>query len=163
MPDDIVVAMVEERLAEDDAAKGAILDGFPRTVAQAKALDSMLAKAGIAVAAVLYIEVPQELLLARLTGRRICTVDDQHVYHVVAMPPTDDGICDIDGAELYQRADDSEETVAEPPRQAAAAHVRGHRLLRRQQRPLLGPRRPGARGRDRGAAPGHRQQDGRLG
>jgi adenylate kinase len=112
VPDDIVVAMVEERLAEDDAAKGAILDGFPRTVAQAKALDSMLAKAGVAVAAVPYIEVPQDLLLARLTGRRICTVDDQHVYHVVALPPADDGICDIDGAELYQRADDSERTVA---------------------------------------------------
>ena len=58
-----------------------------------------------------YIEVPPELLLARLTGRRICTKDDQHVYHVVAMPPKKEGICDIDGAELYQRKDDSEETV----------------------------------------------------
>ena len=111
VPDDITVAMVADRLAEDDAVGGVILDGFPRTVAQARALDEMLAKAGTAVAAVPYIEVPTELLLARLTGRRICTKDDQHLYHVVAKPPKEDGICDIDGAELYQRKDDSEDTV----------------------------------------------------
>jgi adenylate kinase len=111
VPDDIVVAMVDDRLTWKDADAGVILDGFPRTVAQAEALDSMLARAGTTVAAAPYIEVPQELLLARLTGRRICTVDDQHVYHVVGMPPAKDGICDIDGAELYQRADDSEKTV----------------------------------------------------
>jgi len=111
VPDDIVVAMVEDRLAEDDAAGGVILDGFPRTVAQAEALDEMLEKAGTSVCAVPYIEVPQDLLLARLTGRRICTQDDQHVYHVDAMPPRKEGICDVDGAELYQRKDDSERTV----------------------------------------------------
>ena len=111
VPDEFVVAMVEDRLAEADAVEGVILDGFPRTVAQARALDKMLEQAGTAVSAVPYIEVPQDLLLARLTGRRICTKDDQHVYHVVAMPPSKDGICDVDGAELYQRKDDSEETV----------------------------------------------------
>ncbi|MEX1334636.1 MAG: adenylate kinase [Candidatus Limnocylindrales bacterium] len=111
VPDDIVVAMVDDRLTWKDAANGVILDGFPRTVAQAEALDSMLARVGTSVSAVPYIEVPTELLLARLTGRRICTKDDQHVYHVVAMPPKQAGICDIDGAELYQRKDDSEETV----------------------------------------------------
>jgi len=111
VPDDITVAMVADRLAEADAAGGVILDGFPRTVAQAVALDKMLQQAGTAVAAVPYIEVPPGLLLARLTGRRICTKDDQHLYHVVALPPKVDGICDTDGAELYQRADDSEETV----------------------------------------------------
>ena len=111
VPDEIVVAMVEDRLAEADAVEGVILDGFPRTVAQARALDKMLEQTGTAVSAVPYIEVPQDLLLARLTGRRICTKDDQHVYHVVAMPPSKDGICDVDGAELYQRKDDSEETV----------------------------------------------------
>ena len=111
VPDDIVVAMVDDRLTWKDAAQGVILDGFPRTVAQARALDKMLKAAGTSVCAVPYIEVPQDLLLARLTGRRICTVDDQHVYHVVAMPPVKEGICDVDGAELYQRADDSEETV----------------------------------------------------
>ena len=109
--DDIVVAMVEERLSEKDAAAGVILDGFPRTVAQAEALDRMLKRRGDAVTAVPYIEVAPELLLERLTGRRICTKDDQHVYHVDAMPPTKQGICDIDGAELYQREDDSPETV----------------------------------------------------
>jgi len=111
VPDDIVVAMVDDRLTWKDAHAGVILDGFPRTVAQAEALDAMLAKIGTAVSAAPYIEVPQELLLARLTGRRICTQDDQHLYHVVGMPPKAEGICDIDGAELYQRKDDSEETV----------------------------------------------------
>ena len=111
VPDDIVVAMVDDRLTWKDAKSGVILDGFPRTVAQARELDAMLARVGTAVSAVPYIEVPTELLLARLTGRRICTKDDQHVYHVVAMPPKKEGICDIDGAELYQRKDDSEETV----------------------------------------------------
>ena len=111
VPDDIVLAMVDDRLSWKDAGDGVILDGFPRTVAQAEALDRMLAKLGPAVTAVPYIEVPTELLLARLTGRRICTKDDQHLYHVVAMPPKKDGICDIDGAELYQRKDDSKKTV----------------------------------------------------
>ncbi len=111
VPDDIVVAMVDDRLGWRDAAAGVILDGFPRTVAQAEALDRMLARAGTAVSAVPYIEVPPELLLERLTGRRICTVDDQHLYHVVGMPPRQEGVCDIDGAELYQRADDRVETV----------------------------------------------------
>ncbi len=111
VPDDIVVAMVRDRLAQEDAAAGVILDGFPRTVTQAEALDKMLEKAGTAICAVPYIEVPQELLLQRLTGRRICTKDDQHVYHVLGMPPLVEGICDVDGAELYQRTDDSPDTV----------------------------------------------------
>ena len=111
VPDDIVVAMVDDRLTWKDAANGVILDGFPRTVAQAEALDRMLARIGSSVSAVPYIEVPTDLLLARLTGRRICSKDDQHLYHLVAMPPKKDGICDIDGAELYQRKDDSAKTV----------------------------------------------------
>ncbi len=111
VPDDIVVAMVDDRLGWKDAANGVILDGFPRTVAQAQALDQMLARAGAVVTAVPYIEVAQELLLERLSGRRICTNDDQHVYHVLGMPPKVEGVCDIDGAELRQRADDSADTV----------------------------------------------------
>ncbi len=94
-----------------DAAEGAILDGFPRTVAQAVALDEMLSRRGTGVCAALYVEVSPALLMERLTGRRICTADDQHVYHVVARPPRKEGICDIDGAELYQREDDCPETV----------------------------------------------------
>ncbi len=135
VPDEITVAMVADRLAEDDAVDGVILDGFPRTVAQAEALDRMLAKLGTAVTAVPYIEVPTELLLARLTGRRICTKDDQHLYHVVAMPPKKDGICDIDGAELYQRKDDSEETVQGrldqqlPPMFEVVDYYAGHDVL----------------------------------
>lgn len=111
VPDDIVVSMVQDRLEEEDAQEGVILDGFPRTVAQAEALDKMLKQAGTAICAVPYIEVPQELLLERLTGRRICSRDDQHVYHIVGMPPAKEGVCDIDGADLCQRADDSAETV----------------------------------------------------
>ena len=111
VPDDIVVAVVEKRLQQADAAEGAILDGFPRTVAQAVALDEMLSRRGTGVCAALYVEVSPALLMERLTGRRICTADDQHVYHVVARPPRKEGICDIDGAELYQREDDCPETV----------------------------------------------------
>jgi len=111
VPDSVVVEVVEHRLAEHDADRGVILDGFPRTCAQATALDRMLKRSGTAATAALYVEVNPDLLLERLTGRRICTKDDQHVYHVVAMPPKQEGICDIDGAELYQRADDSPDTV----------------------------------------------------
>ncbi len=111
VPDAIVVEIVGKRLGQADAAGGAILDGFPRTVSQAVVLDEMLAARGESVCAALYVEVAAELLAERLTGRRVCTVDDQHVYHAVARPPRKEGICDIDGAELYQRPDDAIETV----------------------------------------------------
>jgi adenylate kinase len=111
VPDGIVVEMVEHRLAKADAAKGAILDGFPRTVAQAQALDDMLARQGTSVCAALYVEVSADLLMERLTGRRVCTADDQHVYHVTARPPRREGLCDVCSAELYQREDDAPETV----------------------------------------------------
>jgi len=111
VPDAIVVEIVAQRLAQPDAHAGAILDGFPRTVAQAVALDEMLALSGTSVSAALYVEVAADLLMERLTGRRICTADDQHVYHVVARPPKKEGICDLCGAELYQREDDSPDTV----------------------------------------------------
>jgi adenylate kinase len=135
VPDDIVVSMVEDRLRQEDAARGVILDGFPRTLAQAEALDKMLQRAGTAVCAVPYIEVPGELLLERLSGRRICTQDDQHVYHVHAMPASTEGICDIDGAELYQRVDDSAETVQDrldkqlPPMFEVIDYYAGHDVL----------------------------------
>jgi adenylate kinase len=135
VPDDIVVSMVEDRLRQEDAARGVILDGFPRTLAQAEALDKMLQRAGTAVCAVPYIEVPGELLLERLSGRRICTLDDQHVYHVHAMPAHTEGICDIDGAELYQRVDDSAETVQDrldkqlPPMFEVIDYYAGHDVL----------------------------------
>jgi adenylate kinase len=111
VPDDIVVQIVRQRLEQPDAASGAILDGFPRTKAQSVALDEMLARSGTAVSAALYVEVAAELLMERLTGRRICSADDQHVYHITARPPLREGICDICGVELYQREDDTPETV----------------------------------------------------
>jgi adenylate kinase len=143
--DDIVVAMVEERLSEPDAVGGVILDGFPRTVAQAEALDRMLARTGAVVAAVPYIEVSQELLLERLTGRRICSKDDQHVYHVTAMAPKKAGRCDVDGAKLIQREDDSPETVQArldkqlPPMYEVVDYYAGREVLR----PIRGDMPPG--------------------
>lgn len=111
VPDGIVVDIVEQRLARPDAAEGAILDGFPRTLAQAQALDAMLVRRGTAVSAALYVEVSADMLMERLTGRRVCSADDQHVYHVTARPPQREGICDICDAELLQREDDTPETV----------------------------------------------------
>lgn len=133
--DEIVVTVVEKRLKQEDAASGAILDGFPRTVAQAVALDELLARRETSVSAALYVEVAPELLLERLTGRRICTVDDQHVYHVVARPSRREGICDIDAAELYQREDDCPETVQSrldaqlPPMYEVIDHYAEHDVL----------------------------------
>jgi adenylate kinase len=111
VPDGIVDEIVEQRLAQPDAAAGAILDGFPRTLEQARALDELLRRQGTAVCAALYVEVSADLLLERLTGRRVCSADDQHVYHVTARPPLREGLCDICDAELYQREDDAADTV----------------------------------------------------
>ena len=111
VPDEIAVRVLDGRVHEADAAAGAILDGFPRTRQQAVALDEMLARADDKVVAALYVEVTTDELINRLAGRRICTLDDQHVYHVVAMPPKEEGICDIDGAPLRQRDDDLPETL----------------------------------------------------
>jgi adenylate kinase len=111
VPDDLTIAMVEERLARPDATAGAILDGFPRTRAQAEALDASLARTGEAVSAALYVEVSPDSLIDRLAGRRVCSVDDQHVYHVVSNPPARAGVCDIDGAPLVQRRDDEPATI----------------------------------------------------
>ncbi|MFN2115161.1 MAG: adenylate kinase [Anaerolineae bacterium] len=111
VPDDVVVRMVRERLAEADAAAGAVLDGFPRTVGQAEALAAMLAEAGRAAPTALLLAVPRESLMQRLTGRRVCR-DAGHVYHVDFKQPATAGVCDIDGSELYQRDDDTPATVA---------------------------------------------------
>jgi len=110
VPDDVTIAMVKERLSRPDCAKGAVLDGFPRTPAQAEALASMLAELGGKVDVVPYISVPTDILMERLTGRWTCKTD-QHVYHVKFNPPKVAGICDIDGTELYQRNDDKPEAI----------------------------------------------------
>lgn len=111
VPDDVTIAMIEERLSRPDCSVGALLDGFPRTVAQAEALDEILAVLGGQVDAVPLIQVPDEELVKRLTGRRTCRAEG-HVFHVIFNPPKEAGICDYDGSELYQRDDDSFETVS---------------------------------------------------
>jgi len=110
VPDDLTIAMIRDRLSRPDCATGALLDGFPRTPAQAEALDAMLAEFGGRVNAVPYIKVPEETLVGRLTGRWTCRAQG-HVYHEKFNPPKQDAVCDIDGSELYQRDDDKAETV----------------------------------------------------
>jgi adenylate kinase len=110
VPDDVTIAMVMDRLEREDAAKGALLDGFPRTPTQAEALSNKLAEKDAGVSVVPYISVPAEVLVARLSGRWTCRAAG-HVYHEKFNPPQQPGVCDIDGSELYQRDDDKAETV----------------------------------------------------
>jgi len=110
VPDDITIQMFMHELAQPAAARGAILDGFPRTVAQARALDATLAERGEQIERVISIEVPVEELVARVAGRRVCPVCGTP-YHVDGDPPRVPGRCDRDGAELQQRDDDRPEVV----------------------------------------------------
>lgn len=109
VPDEVTVGMVRERLSRPDTANGAIFDGFPRTIAQAEALEELLAESGERVNVVPYIHVDRDLLLKRLSGRWTCPICGR-VYHVLFNPPEQPGVCDVDGGELYQRDDDTEET-----------------------------------------------------
>jgi len=109
VPDQVTVGMVRERLSRPDAAQGAILDGFPRTIAQAEALEALLAELGFALAVVPYIKVPEDVLLARLAGRWTCRKCGA-MYHQLFSPPQEAGVCDRCGGELYQRPDDTPET-----------------------------------------------------
>lgn len=110
VPDDITVPMVLGRLSEPDCSRGVLLDGFPRTIAQAQALDKGLQDSGRQIDLVIYLNVPRQELLERLSGRYICRAN-QHVYNIHSRPPKVPGICDIDGSELYQRSDDTVEAV----------------------------------------------------
>jgi adenylate kinase len=110
VPDDVTIAMVRERLSRLDCAKGALLDGYPRTPAQAEALSKILHDFGGKVDVVPYIRVDEEELVRRLSGRWTCKAQG-HIYHEVSNPPKKSGVCDIDGSELYQREDDKRETV----------------------------------------------------
>ncbi|MGE5220925.1 MAG: adenylate kinase [Omnitrophica WOR_2 bacterium] len=110
VPDDVTIAMIKDRLARPDCVPGALLDGFPRTPAQAEALDAMLAGFNGRVNAVPYINVPEDVLVERLSGRWTCR-SQGHVFHEKYNPPKETGKCDIDGSELYQREDDKAETV----------------------------------------------------
>lgn len=111
VPDEVVVGMVKDRLSQPDCEKGFLLDGFPRTVAQADALSNTLENMGIKLDGVINIEVPRERLMARLTGRRVCKACGAS-YHVIFNSPKQEGVCDSCGGELYQRSDDNEETVS---------------------------------------------------
>lgn len=110
VPDDVTIAMIRERLKQPDCAAGAVLDGFPRTPAQAQALNGMLAEFGGKVDVVPFIQVQQDELISRLSGRWVCRAHG-HVYHETFNPPKAAGVCDVDGSELYQRDDDKRETV----------------------------------------------------
>ncbi|MEJ9210809.1 adenylate kinase [Bacillus smithii] len=110
VPDEVTIGIVRERLSKDDCKKGFLLDGFPRTVAQAEALESIMSDLGKKIDYVINIDVDKDLLLERLTGRRICK-NCGSTYHLVFNPPKVAGKCDRCGGELYQRADDNAETV----------------------------------------------------
>jgi adenylate kinase len=110
VPDDVTIKMIRERLSRPDCKGGALLDGFPRTPVQADALASMLAEFKGKVNAVPYINVPEDVLIERLTGRWTCRAEG-HVFHEKYNPPKAPGRCDYDGSELYQRDDDKVETV----------------------------------------------------
>ncbi|MGA3165737.1 MAG: adenylate kinase [Terriglobia bacterium] len=110
VPDEVVCGIVEERIGEPDCQKGFILDGFPRTIAQAQFVERMLQAKGRGRPQVLDIEVDEDLLLKRLTGRRTCSVCGE-IYNVHFNPPKAEGVCDKDGGKLLYRADDNEQTI----------------------------------------------------
>jgi adenylate kinase len=110
VPDDVIIRMMGERLGKADASRGFILDGFPRTIAQAEALATLLKDLGQTLDTVVYFDVSEPELLRRLTGRRVCRTCG-HSYHVTSNPPKRAGVCDECGGELYQRDDDAEATV----------------------------------------------------
>lgn len=110
VPDDVTNGIVRERLSQPDCEKGFLLDGFPRTLLQAEALDTLLLQSGRKLDHVVNLNVDPEKLLVRITGRRICKTCGT-TYHVVFNPPKQEGVCDKDGGELYQRPDDNEESV----------------------------------------------------
>jgi adenylate kinase len=110
VPDEVTIGIVRERLSKDDCNKGFLLDGFPRTVAQAEALENILSDLNKKIDFVINIDVDQEILMERLTGRRICKSCGA-TYHLVFNPLAKQDVCDKCGGDLYQRADDNEETV----------------------------------------------------
>ena len=110
VPDGVIIRMMAERLGAVDAAGGFILDGFPRTIAQAEALARLLKDLGQTLDTVVYVDVSEPELLRRLTGRRVCRACG-HSYHLTSNPPKRAGVCDACGGELYQREDDAEATV----------------------------------------------------
>ncbi|UYQ63875.1 adenylate kinase [Streptomyces peucetius] len=111
VPDEVTIGMAKDRMSQPDAVNGFLLDGFPRNVGQAEALDGMLSGEGVKLDAVLDLEVPEDEVVKRIAGRRVCRNNSAHVFHVTYSPAKTEGVCDECGGELYQRDDDSEETV----------------------------------------------------
>ena len=110
VPDDVIIGMIRERLAASDTEGGFLLDGFPRTQPQAEALDRMLGSLARGVRRVLVFDLDEGVLVARLAGRRVCRAAE-HVYHVENHPPKVEGVCDVDGSQLYQRDDDRPDVI----------------------------------------------------
>ncbi|MGN6380465.1 MAG: adenylate kinase [Gaiellales bacterium] len=110
VPDDVMIGMIRERLGASDTGAGFLLDGFPRTEPQAEALDQMLSTLNRRIERVIVFELDEEVLVDRLAGRRVCRAAG-HVYHVRNAPPRVEGVCDIDGSELYQRDDDKPDVI----------------------------------------------------
>ena len=110
VPDQITIDMVTDRLNQEDCRNGAVLDGFPRTISQAEALGGILRDLGAELTGAISIAVPEDVLVERASGRRICRICGKS-YHLVFNPPAEEGICDLDGGELYQREDDQSDTV----------------------------------------------------
>jgi adenylate kinase len=127
VPDEVIIGMIVQRVSDADAGDGFLLDGFPRNEAQADALAQALGGLERRLTAVLAIEVPDEELIRRLSGRRVCVKNPAHIYHVELDPPKHEGICDQDGSRLIQREDDREETIR-----------RRLEVYHRQTEPLIG-------------------------
>ena len=111
VPDDVIIGVILQRIEEEDCRDGFILDGFPRTIPQAEALESGFGKLDRRITAVLAVEAEDELVMKRITGRRICVKNPQHLYHVEYNKPKREDVCDVDGARLVQRDDDHPEKL----------------------------------------------------
>jgi adenylate kinase len=111
VPDEITIGMARARMKQPDALDGSLLDGFPRNVFQAEALDQLLKDDGTSLDMVLDLVLPQEAAVTRIAGRRVCRDDSSHLFHVTYNAPQEPGLCDVCGGDLYQRHDDTEETV----------------------------------------------------
>ena len=111
VPDEVIIGVIAERLQGNEAADGFILDGFPRTVPQAEALDSKMKELGRDLTAAILINVPEDEVVRRLGGRRTCEENPSHIYHVDFDPPKEEGVCDLDGAKLIVRDDDKPDVI----------------------------------------------------
>ena len=126
VPDDVTIQIVKDRITQDDARNGFILDGFPRTRPQAEALDALMKELGHPLSAIVYLHISDEEAVERISGRLQCELDEKHIYHRKYNPPKVSGICDLDGGKLFTRADDQPESVR---KRIAAFHAKTRPLL----------------------------------